>query len=78
MWLNLLCTSDDGVAKVTAGPEHARQLQEQKAGAQQLMDEYFKLDFESTAGGLPCRCGAFLCHTRFFRYMLQALPLTCS
>jgi len=65
--------SDDNAAAGTSGTVESKQLQEEKARVQQLMDEYFKLDYESTVGGLPCRYGASLGHTDLNWPVLLAL-----
>ena len=46
---------DEGAGNAEAGPEGGQQLLEEKARVQALIDEYFKLDYESTVGGMPCR-----------------------
>lgn len=49
-------TSGDEAVEGAANPEQAQQLEAEKSRVQQLIDEYFKLDYESTVGGMPCRC----------------------
>lgn len=65
--------ADDNAAAGTSGTVDSKQLQEEKARVQQLMDEYFKLDYESTVGGLPCRYGASLVYTDLNWLVLLAL-----